>query len=62
MARVLANLEATTVIGGGSTTEAVTEMGLSDRMTFVSTGGGASRRFLSGKVLPGVEALIDKGV
>jgi len=62
MARLLANLEATTVIGGGSTAEAVTEMKLADKMTFVSTGGGASLRFLSGKVLPGVEALMDKEV
>jgi len=62
MTRLLANLEATTVIGGGSTTEAVTEMGLSDRMTFVSTGGGASLRFLGGQTLPGVEVLLDKGV
>ena len=62
MTRLLANLEATTVIGGGSTTESVTEMGLSDRMTFVSTGGGASLRFLGGQTLPGVEVLLDKGV
>ena len=60
MARLLASLGATTVIGGGSTAELVTEMGLADKMTFVSTGGGASLRFLGGQTLPGVEALMDK--
>jgi phosphoglycerate kinase len=60
MARLLASLEATTIIGGGSTAEAVTEMKLAGKMTFVSTGGGASLRFLSGETLPGVEALLDK--
>ena len=57
MARLLASLEATTIIGGGSTAEAVTEMKLADKMTFVSTGGGASLRFLGGGTLPGVEVL-----
>ena len=61
MARLLANLEATTVIGGGSTAEIVIDMGLVDKISFVSTGGGASLRFLGGEILPGVEALLDKG-
>ena len=60
MARLLAGLDATTIIGGGSTAEVVIEMKLADRMTFVSTGGGATLRFLSGKTLPGVETLLDK--
>jgi phosphoglycerate kinase len=60
MARLLAGLEATTIIGGGSTAEVVTEMKLADKMTFVSTGGGASLRFLGGGTLPGVEVLLDR--
>ncbi|MEE8194523.1 MAG: phosphoglycerate kinase [Dehalococcoidales bacterium] len=60
MARIIANLNATTIVGGGSTAEIVTEMKLAEKMTFVSTGGGASLRFLSGEVLPGVEVLLDK--
>lgn len=60
MARLLAGLEATTIIGGGSTAEIVTEMKLANKMTFVSTGGGASLRFLSGEKLPGVEALLNR--
>ena len=61
MARLLASLDATTIIGGGSTAEVATELGLADKMTFVSTGGGASLRFLGGKTLPGVEVLLNEG-
>ena len=61
MARLLAGLKATTIIGGGSSAEVVTEMKLADKMTFVSTGGGASLRFLSGQKLPGVEVLLKQG-
>jgi len=60
MARLLASLDATTIIGGGSTAEVVTEMKLADKMSFVSTGGSASLGFLGGRTLPGVEALLDR--
>jgi phosphoglycerate kinase len=58
--RVLANLKASTIIGGGSTAEAVEEMGLTDKMSYISTGGGASLELLQGNVLPGVAVLKDK--
>jgi phosphoglycerate kinase len=60
MALLLSSLDADTIIGGGSTADVVINMGLADKMTFISTGGGASLRFLGGKKLPGVEALLDK--
>jgi phosphoglycerate kinase len=60
MTELIAALDATTVIGGGSTAEIVTKSGLTHKMTFVSTGGGASLKFLAGRALPGVEALLNK--
>jgi phosphoglycerate kinase len=60
LAKLLPKLKAKTIIGGGSTAEVIDALGLADRVSFVSTGGGASLKFLGGEELPGVAALRDK--
>jgi len=60
IAYLLADLDAITIIGGGSTSEAVDSLKLADKMTHVSTGGGASLKLLEGSPLPGLEALLEK--
>ncbi|MBN1692283.1 MAG: phosphoglycerate kinase [Dehalococcoidales bacterium] len=60
LAKLMPQLKAKTIIGGGSTAEVITALGLEDEVTFVSTGGGASLEFLGGGNLPGVVALRDK--